>query len=141
MVPWLLSQTTPEDEVQFFRLTPWTGKIVENSLFRAVPCPSHLITTGTSHNAFIAKIINKPSFVSHWLMMICRDFVAPQEAPHVGTSQSKFLPDTVTYDIDLSEIITLLKLGKDLDGFPGRAQGGVLCAILGEALSLCVECH
>ncbi|KIV94084.1 hypothetical protein PV10_05240 [Exophiala mesophila] len=140
-VPWLAAQSAPEKDVQFFQRTPWTRKLIENPLFRAVPCPTRLITPGTSHNAFIAKTINKPSCVQHWLMLTRKQFSTPKEVARGTLAQSRFSPNAETYNIDDSEFIMLLDVGEDLDGFAGRVQGGVLCAILDEALSICVEYH
>lgn len=140
-VPWLAAQSAPEKDLQFFQRTPWTRKLVENPLFRPVPCPTRLVTPGTSHNAFIAKTINKPSCVQHWLMLARKEFATPQEVTRGSIAQSSFSPSAETYSTDDSEFIMLLEVGEDLDGFAGRVQGGVLSAILDEALSICVEYH
>lgn len=140
-VTWLESQSAPESEVRFFRETPWTRKLVDNPLFRAVPCPTRLITPGTSHNSFIAKTINSPSSINHWLMLVRKQFNAPKEASRGGLGLSSSAPNTATYPIEAAEFVFLLEVRQDLDGFAGKVQGGVLCAILDEALSLCVEYH
>ena len=58
--------------------------------------------------------------------MIRKDFVTPAEG-EIGRDE----PGT----------ITLLNLGSDLNGFKNTTHGGVLCAILDEALAVCVEIH
>ncbi|KAJ9609580.1 hypothetical protein H2200_005907 [Cladophialophora chaetospira] len=138
---WVTTTPAPEDEVQFFKSIAWTRSLVEDPLFKPIPTPTLFTITGQSHNAFIAKTIRTPEGISHWLMLMRKDFETPSDS-HKGSGGVSSRPNNVEVrPTKQSDFIILMELGADLDGFGGRVHGGAVCTILDEALSLCVEYH
>ena len=138
---WVLTTPAPETEVQFFKSIPWTRDLVDNPLFKPIPTPTLLSTQDQSDNAFMAKTIRTPQGIRQWLMLLRKDFETPSESPR-GSSGLPSRPNNIeARPAELSDIVILLELGADLDGFGGRVHGGAVCTILDEALSLCVEYH
>lgn len=139
---WVATTPAPKDDLDYFNSVPWTKAYLnQQPLFKPVSTPSRAISQSTSDNSFFAKTLKGPSVISHWLLMMRRDFVTPSELPKGSIQNAETSKVIKTRSTEQTDCVLLLHLEKDLDGFAGTAHGGLLCAIVDESLSVCVEFH
>lgn len=139
---WCTSTEAPREEVEYFKTVPWTKALIDNGSFRPAPTPSRLSEPGSSESNFFAKTIKSHGTIDNWLLLMKKGLRPPAQGPkgsiprNAGSGDS--IPSRSAVDADC---LLLLNLGEQLDGFPGVAHGGSLCAVLDEMLSLVVEFH
>ncbi|EXJ76179.1 uncharacterized protein A1O5_00687 [Cladophialophora psammophila CBS 110553] len=130
----------PREEIEHFRTT-WARKFVDDPAYRPIVTFSR-IPKSNGVDAFFAKTIRSPTTVPSALMLIRRDFVTPAEGQQKQqqhkTHQRRNEDNSMN---EAPDCIWLLDLRSDLNGFKDTTHGGVLCALMDEALSICVEIH
>ncbi|KIX92977.1 uncharacterized protein Z520_11250 [Fonsecaea multimorphosa CBS 102226] len=142
------STPVPRDEIEHFRAT-WARKYVDDPAYRPIVSFSR-IPKSDGVDTFFAKTIRSPGTIPNALTLIRKDFVTPPEEP--SPSQSLWQPKSQGRRGDDGDdgrknfkgppdFIWLLDLRSDLNGFKDTTHGGVLCALMDEALSICVEIH
>ncbi|KAL4890014.1 HotDog domain-containing protein [Aspergillus ambiguus] len=116
----------PSKDLEFFSSHPLAGTYLNNPLFEPVPfITRHANGDGTTSNRFFSKVINTDDTIPHLLALVRKaDQNLPTNAP-----DSDGDPDFIVF----------VHLGPDLCGFQDTVHGGVLAALLDEALGLCAE--
>ena len=112
-----------QHELDFFNSYEWTHKLLNNPSYTAVTTSSRT-PKSSPEDDFFAKTLRSSSTISNWLLLIRSAFFT-SDGP---------LPST-----DQPDALVLLNLGRGVNGFTNTAHGGLLCAVLDEALSMCVE--
>ncbi|KIW30032.1 uncharacterized protein PV07_05811 [Cladophialophora immunda] len=139
------STPVPRDEIEHFQAT-WARRYVDNPAYKPIVTFSR-IPKSDGVDTFFAKTIRSPSTVPNALMLIRKDFVTPAEEPSPPPPQQQQQQhkgrnrDGKNDNGPPPDCIWLLDLRSDLNGFKDTTHGGVLCALMDEALSICVEIH
>ncbi|KIW80372.1 hypothetical protein Z517_06987 [Fonsecaea pedrosoi CBS 271.37] len=132
---YITSTPVPPDEIEHFRTT-WATKYIDDPAYKPVVTFSR-IPKSEGVDTFFAKTIRSASTVPNALTLIRKNFVTPPEEPQ---SAAKGNRDDAAPPPP-PDCIWLLDLRSDLNGFKDTTHGGVLCALMDEALSICVEIH
>ena len=117
----VLAPMTPSDEtIAHFSSTPWAVSYFTDPEYRPIrnfsrtprPAPS-------TEQTFFARTLNTPTTMQAW-QIFYRPSISPSTRP--------------------DEILTLVKLGTDLNGFSDNsAQGGFVAALLDEVIGLACQ--
>lgn len=112
-------------DVEFFSSQPFASTYLNSPIFEPVPFITRYDTKGTSNN-FFSKVINTADTIPH-LLAVARVADSSRDQPIASTKPAD--PDFIVF----------VHLGPELSGFQDTAHGGVLAALLDEALGLCAE--
>ncbi|KAE8314697.1 HotDog domain-containing protein [Aspergillus transmontanensis] len=117
-------EISPQD-IEYFASLPFASPFLNSPLYEPVPFITRYDTKGTS-NKFFSKVINTADTIPHLLALVrVRD-----SNPNQTTDQR---------DNARPDFVVFVSLGPDLCGFQDTVHGGVLAALLDEALGLCAE--
>jgi len=124
-------QISPTD-VEFFSSLPFAAPYLNSFLFEPVPFITRYETEGTS-NKFFNKVINTVDTIPRLLAMARVADSKPDQSKRDDTGPS--MPTKTAHP----DFVVFVQLGPDISGFQDTVHGGVLAALLDEALSLCAE--
>lgn len=138
------STPPPPQTLNYFKSVDWTRLYVENSNYKAVAVLSRILKSNAG-DTYFARTVSSSSTIAHWLCLVLKNFHTVAESRtslplEPAPSISSKSPATESVP-ERPDCIFLLQLGTDLNGFQNTIHGGVLCAILDESLSMCVEIH
>lgn len=114
----------PQDTT-FFHTQPWSREWLVNNHYSAISITSRAKKT-SGQDDFFAKTLQTASTIPYWLYLV----------------HNAFLSNSARTDIpgrELPDIILFVKLEQGINGFRDTAHGGVLCGLLDEVQSTCVE--
>ncbi|KAE8157275.1 HotDog domain-containing protein [Aspergillus tamarii] len=117
-------EISPQD-IEYFASLPFASAYLNSPLYEPVPFITRYNTQDTS-NKFFSKVINTADTIPHLLAL--------NRVPDSKSNQTTDERDDANPDF-----VVFVSLGRDLCGFQGTAHGGVLAALLDEALGLCAE--
>ncbi|KAE8142290.1 HotDog domain-containing protein [Aspergillus pseudotamarii] len=117
-------EISPQD-IEYFASLPFASSYLNSALYEPVPFITRYNTKGTS-NKFFSKVINTADTIPHLLALV-----------RVPDSKQNQIPNE--RDDARPDFVVFVSLGPDLCGFQDTAHGGVLAALLDEALGLCAE--
>ncbi|OAP61904.1 hypothetical protein AYL99_04107 [Fonsecaea erecta] len=144
---YIKSTPVPRDEIEHFQAT-WARKYVDDPAYKPIVSFSR-VSKSEGVDTFFAKTIRSPSTIPNALTLIRKDYVTPPEEPAPSQPTGKGRPDDDNKQKNSNDngppppadFIWLLDLRSDLNGFKDTTHGGVLCSLMDEALSICVEIH
>ncbi|KAL5358538.1 HotDog domain-containing protein [Aspergillus floccosus] len=116
----------PAKDIEFFSSQHVVATYLNSPLFEPVPFVTrHADRNASTSNSFFSKVLNTDGTNPHLLAMVRK------ATPNLPTNATESDPDP--------HFIVFVHLGPDLCGFQDTAHGGVLAALLDEALGLCAE--
>lgn len=117
-------EISPQD-IDYFASLPFASPYLNSPFYEPVPFITRYDTKATS-NKFFSKVINTAETIPHLLALVR----VPDSKPNQTTDQR---------DNARPDFVVFVSLGPDLCGFQDTVHGGVLAALLDEALGLCAE--
>jgi len=130
----------PTADINRFKSLEWTRKHMENPAYKLVSTPSRISKSDGEDN-FFAETLKTSRTFSNWLCLMRQDYRTPAESAKGTFRPSSNKPGRASQAPDNPDCQFLIELSAGLNGFRDTMHGGVLCAILDETLSVCVEFH
>ncbi|KAF7596063.1 hypothetical protein BBP40_003325 [Aspergillus hancockii] len=124
----------PPPDIDYFSSLPFASPYLNNPLFEPVPFVTRYPTGGTS-NTFFSKVINTIDTIPRVLAMVR----VPDSKRTRTVYQDNAADARRSTTLDHPDFVVFVQLGPDLCGFQDTVHGGVLAALLDEALGLCAE--
>lgn len=131
----------PQETIEHFSSIPWTSKYLNDPTYKPIPTFSRVLKPN-GEDYYFSRTISTELTIPQYLTLQLRDLKTTPVSPR-GTINNNVPPAKRPTDIaELPHTISLLNLGASgLDGHPGVAHGGVLCAIMDETMGLMVLLH
>jgi acyl-coenzyme A thioesterase PaaI-like protein len=130
----------PHGDVAHFRQTPSLRRWLDHPQYSAVATAARLPRTDGENDLF-AITLKTLKTIPRWLLV-----VHDERVKSLPTSGSQGLSSSEATDgeqtersADQPDMLLMLQLDQGVNGFKGVAHGGLLCALLDESLSYCVE--
>ncbi|KAE8383272.1 HotDog domain-containing protein [Aspergillus bertholletiae] len=124
----------PPQDIEYFASLPFASPYLNSQLYEPVPFITRYDTKDTS-NKFFSKVINTANTIPHMLALVR----VPDSKPSPTLDQRDDTSPTPSAKLAPPDFVVFVSLGPDLCGFQDTVHGGVLAALLDEALGLCAE--
>ncbi|KAF2160551.1 hypothetical protein M409DRAFT_70309 [Zasmidium cellare ATCC 36951] len=121
-------------DINFFTDQPSAQPWLNNTRYTATISPARNPQTEGEDELF-GKALQTDDTIQHWLSLISNTafpILAPRPPSETPLLSGKF---------DAPDVVSLLYLQHGINGFRGTAHGGLLCAVLDEAMGFTVELH
>jgi hypothetical protein len=113
-------------DYDYFHANPWSRKWLDDAQYTAVKMTTR-VPKPTRAEDYFARTLNTPSTISHWLDLASTALIDPNTI------------DQTTPGPDRPDVVLFVSLERGISGFRDTTHGGVLCALLDEVQSTCVE--
>lgn len=121
-------------DLDFFANIPSFRRWVDTPGYSAIGTTARIPRTDGENDLF-AITLKTLSTIPHWLLVVHDEAVAPLKQDSGNSTRT--LP--YTGNAEQPNMVLLVNLQQGTNGFSGVAHGGLLCALLDESLSYCVE--
>lgn len=121
-------------DLDFFANIPSLRRWVDTPGYSAIGTTARIPRTDGENDLF-AITLKSLSTIPHWLLVVHDEAVAPLKQD--SHSSTRTLP--YSGNAEQPNMVLLVNLEQGTNGFRGVAHGGLLCALLDESLSYCVE--
>ena len=122
----LMRREVDARDVEFFNADPWSRTWLQDARYIAVTMITR-IPKATRAEEYFAKTLSTTSTIPRWLDLVNRAILAPDAIERYLSGPDE--PDVVLF----------VSLEHGVNGFRDTTHGGVLCALLDEVQSTCVE--
>lgn len=132
----------PAYEIAHLSTHPWAKNLISSPDYKAVETDSRRPKPTTGEDGYLAQTLNTPSTIPHCLTLQRRNLEpAPTEIPTwlPATKQDVAKPTPSVNPADVMMIFDLSSPG--LSGHPSTVHGGIVAALIDEAMSLAVAAH
>jgi hypothetical protein len=121
--------------VEFFQTIPWTRKLLETGLFKP-RLTSYRTFCESGEDTFFHDTLNTSATFSHWFWLAR----VPSICEYL-TKADQLLGASAMPTLSRLDTVILVEVGAAMWGFKHTMHGGVICALLDQALSLCASQH
>lgn len=123
----ILGDSIDPDDISCVQNEPWAKQWLDDDRYSAISITSRM-QKATGQDDFFAKTLRTSTTIPHWLYLVHNALLDRAIGPHV---LGRSCPDVMLF----------VALKQGVNGFRDTAHGGVLCGLLDETQSTCVEFH
>ncbi|OQD78555.1 hypothetical protein PENDEC_c001G03134 [Penicillium decumbens] len=138
-----MAETGPA--IDHFRSNQWANNLLSSEDYTPVPTDSRRFNPSIGENGFFANTLATPTTIPHVLTLQRRHIASPQSEPPTwlpATKQDAAASAKPTLSATPADIIMIYDIGSpDLSGHRSTVHGGVVAALIDEAMSLAVAAH
>ncbi|KAJ5458240.1 Thioesterase superfamily [Penicillium sp. IBT 31633x] len=135
----------PAPAIAHLRTHPWAKNLIASAEYTPIPTDSRRLKPTTGEDGYFAQTLNTPSTIPHCLtLQRCNLAPVPTEVPTwlPATKQDAASAAKPTPGINPADIVMIFDLGSPgLSGHPYTVHGGIVAALIDEAMSLAVAAH
>ncbi|KAK2743508.1 hypothetical protein FQN57_004805 [Myotisia sp. PD_48] len=127
----------PQSDIDFFSKIPCARPYLDSNSYRAIPLFARFKKEGpprTTRDRFFNTILNSPDTIPHLLALERKENSDVGDGLTLAASQN-----TAAGGDDDADLVLFIDLRDGLCGYTDTAHGGVLGALLDEALGTCLE--
>jgi acyl-coenzyme A thioesterase PaaI-like protein len=133
----------PDSEIAYFRSIPSLRPWLDDLQYSAIATSARIPRTDGECDLF-AITLKTLATIPEWLLVVHNERTKSLPAESAGGGEdARTATDTEMVQAQRGpgrpDCLLMLKLGPGVNGFKDVAHGGLLCALLDEALSYCVE--